>query len=86
MFIGGKNNGVMATVHSILPRKESYNATPMTSAAVVEGERTMKHKRRYGTALWIGLILLLSVFSVILFAEVDSDMPMYEEGVVNEKA
>ena len=45
----------------------------------------MKNKRRYGTALWIGLILLLSVFSVILFAEVDSDMPMYEEGVVNER-
>lgn len=45
----------------------------------------MKNKRRNGTALWIGLILLLSVLSVILFAEVDSDMPMYEEGVVNER-
>ena len=46
----------------------------------------MKHKRRYGTTvLWIGLILLLSVLSTVLFAEVDSDMPMYEEGVDNEQ-
>ena len=44
----------------------------------------MKNNRRYGTALCIGLMLLLSVLSVVLFAEVDSDMPMYEEGVVNE--
>lgn len=46
----------------------------------------MKNKRRYGTALWIGLILLLSVLSSLLFAEADSDIPMYEEGVVNERA
>ena len=45
----------------------------------------MRNKRRNGTALWIGLILLLSVFSVILFAEVDSDMPMYERGVTYER-
>ena len=45
----------------------------------------MRNKRRYGTALWIGLILLFTVLSTILFAEVDSDMPMYEEGVVNEQ-
>lgn len=46
----------------------------------------MKNNRRYGTtALYIGLILLLSVLSTILFAEVDSDMPMYEEGVNYER-
>lgn len=45
----------------------------------------MKNNRRYGTALWIGLMLLFTVLSTVLFAEVDSDMPMYEEGVVNER-
>ena len=46
----------------------------------------MKHKRRNGTtALWIGLILLLSVLSSLLFAEVDGDMPMYEEGANYER-
>ena len=46
----------------------------------------MKHKYgRKNTAFWIGLILLLSMLSTILFAEVDSDMPMYEEGVDNEQ-
>ena len=46
----------------------------------------MKNKRRRGTtALLIGLMLLLSVLSAILFAEVEGDVPMYEEGVNNEQ-
>ena len=46
----------------------------------------MKNKRRYGTtALWIGLMLFFTVLSVFLYAEVDSDMPMYEEGVNYER-
>lgn len=46
----------------------------------------MKHKRRYGTTvLYIGLILLFTVLSAILFAEVDSDMPMSIEAQQTEK-
>ena len=46
----------------------------------------MRSKRKYGTtALWIALMILFSAWGVLLFAEVDSDMPTYEEGVVNEQ-
>ncbi len=46
----------------------------------------MKNKRGCGTtALLIGLILLLSVLSAILFMEVDSDMPMAIEAEQIEK-
>ena len=45
----------------------------------------MKYKRKRNTALWIGLILLFTVLSAILFMKVEGDMPMYEEGVVNER-
>ena len=46
----------------------------------------MKHNNGYkNTAFWIGLILLLSMLSTILFAEVDSDMPMYEKGANYER-
>ena len=47
----------------------------------------MKNRRRSGTtALWmIGLLLLFTVLSAILFAKVDSEMPMYEEGVNYER-
>lgn len=46
----------------------------------------MKNRRRRGTTiLWIGLMLLFATLNMLLFAEVDSDMPMYEEGVVNEQ-
>ena len=44
-------------------------------------------KNKYGrrnTAFWIGLILLLTMLSTILFANV-SDTPMYEEGVNYER-
>ena len=46
----------------------------------------MKNKRRCGTAtLWIiSLMLLFTVLSVILFAEVDSDMPMSIEAEQTE--
>lgn len=45
----------------------------------------MKYRRRCGTAaLCIGLILLLSVLSAMLFVEVDSDMPTVK-GVDNEQ-
>lgn len=40
----------------------------------------MKNNRGCGTtALLIGLILLFTVLSAVLFMEVDGDMPMYEE-------
>ena len=46
----------------------------------------MRNKRRYGTtALWVSLMLLFTVFIVILYAEVDSDMPMYERGANYER-
>ena len=46
----------------------------------------MKNKRRYGTtALLIGLILLFTVLSMTLFAEVDSDMPRAIEAQQIEK-
>lgn len=46
----------------------------------------MKRKRGYGmTAFWIALMILFSAWSVLLFAGVDSEMPMYEEGVDNEQ-
>ena len=46
----------------------------------------MRNKRRCGTtALWIGLMLLFMVLSVILFAEVDSDMPMSIEARQTEE-
>ena len=53
--------------------------------AVLRGS-PMKNKRGYRTnAFLIGLILLLSVLSAILFVEVDSNMPMYEEGADYER-
>lgn len=46
----------------------------------------MRNNRGCGTTvLFIGLILLFTVLSAILFMEVDGDMPMYEEGAVNEQ-
>lgn len=46
----------------------------------------MKNRRRSGTtALWIGLLLLFTFVSAILFAKVDSEMPMYEEGANYER-
>ena len=46
----------------------------------------MKRNRRYRTTLlFILLTLLLSLFSVISFAQVDGDMPTYEEGAENER-
>lgn len=46
----------------------------------------MKNKRRNGiTALWIALMILFSAWSVLLFAQVDSDMPMYERGANYER-
>jgi hypothetical protein len=47
----------------------------------------MKNKRGCRTtALLIGLMLLFTVLSAVLFVEVvDSDVPMYEEGVENEQ-
>ena len=46
----------------------------------------MKRKRRNGmTAFWIALMILFSAWSVILFAGVDSEMPMYEEGAIYER-
>ena len=47
----------------------------------------MKNNDGYRTtAFLIGLMLLLSVFSTILFVNVsDSDVPMYEEGVTDER-
>lgn len=46
----------------------------------------MKHKYgRKNTAFWIGLVLVLSMLSMIVFAEVDSDMPMHEEGASYER-
>lgn len=46
----------------------------------------MKNKRRRGTtALLIGLMLLLSILSAILFVEVEGDVPMYEEGAIYER-
>lgn len=56
------------------------------TALVVQVGKDMRSKRRNGiTALWIALMILFSAWSVLLFAEVDSDIPMYEEGVVNEQ-
>ena len=47
----------------------------------------MKHNNGHkNTAFWIGLILVLSMLSTLLFAEVDSDMPMYEEEVNYEQS
>ena len=46
----------------------------------------MKNRRRSGTtALWIGLLLLFTVLTTVLFAKVDTDVPMYEEGVNYER-
>ena len=48
----------------------------------------MKHRRRCRngmTAFWIALMILFSAWSVILFAEVDSEMPMHEEGAIYER-
>ena len=46
-------------------------------------------KNKYGrknTAFWIGLILVLSMLSTLLFANVsDSYMPMYGEGATDER-
>lgn len=40
----------------------------------------MKYKRRCGTtAHWIGLMLLFTLLIVMLFAEVDSDIPKSNE-------
>lgn len=46
----------------------------------------MRRKRGRGmTALWIGLTILFSVWSVLLFAEVDSDMTREIEAQQIEK-
>jgi hypothetical protein len=46
----------------------------------------MKNKRGCGTTvLLIGLILLFTVLSAILFMKVEGDVSMYEEGVENEQ-
>lgn len=46
----------------------------------------LKNKRGYKTtALLIGLMLLLSVLSAILFVQVEGDVPMYEEGADYER-
>ena len=46
----------------------------------------MKNNRGCGTTvLFIGLILLFTVLSAVLFMKVEGDVPMYEEGVVNER-
>lgn len=46
----------------------------------------MKNRRGCGTTvLFIGLILLFTVLSAILFMKVEGDVPMYEEGVENER-
>ena len=45
----------------------------------------MKNNRRSGTtALCIGLILLFAVFSMILFAQVDSDIPQRRGSEIGE--
>lgn len=46
----------------------------------------MKNNRGCGaTLLLIGLMLLFTVLSAILFMEVEGDMPMYEEGANYER-
>ena len=46
----------------------------------------MRNRRERGmAALWICLMLLFTVLSVVLFAEVDSDMPMSIEAKQIEK-
>lgn len=46
----------------------------------------MKHRRGWKNALWVGLTLLFTITFFILFAEVDSEMPMYEQGVNYERS
>lgn len=45
----------------------------------------MKRRRGCRNALWAGLTLLFTVMFLLLFAEVDSEMPMYEEGAIYER-
>jgi hypothetical protein len=46
----------------------------------------MKNNRGCGTTvLFIGLILLFTILSAVLFMKVEGDVPMYEEGIENEQ-
>ena len=46
----------------------------------------MKNNRGCGaTVLFIGLILLFTVLSAVLFMKVEGDVPMYEGGASNEQ-